>query len=73
MIGRFASVKLVDVQNPESVVCEASTLRELAQLSGKSYTRIRKVSSDGSGMIRVGKVWTKLVVELMPDSRVERA
>ena len=73
MNPKFAVVRLVDVHNPDNVICEASNLKELAVLAGKSHTRLRKVSSDGAGMIRVNKIWTRLVIELMPGSQVERS
>jgi len=67
---RFRVVKLVDANDPTNVVAEAKDLKQLAIIVGKSHGRLRTLSSKGRGMVRVGKIWTRLVVTYMADDSV---
>jgi len=69
---KFIKVQLLDAEDRTTVLFEAMTLKELAKISGKSYVRLKRVSSVGKGKIRVNGKWAVLLTEVGDSSVVRR-
>jgi len=69
---KFAQVSLIDINDSTNILASAETLRELAAIAGKSYTRLRQISSAGKGMLRIGSTWARLETARNASSKVNR-